>query len=57
MKIAFAFLVIIWWICIWGLSDILTENWTRKQKLIAYTVGAIAVIGVTVFFPGLLDRL
>ncbi len=57
MKLATALLVVIWWICVWGLSDLLTEHWTRRQKLIAYAGGAIAVIAITVFFPTLLDRL
>jgi hypothetical protein len=57
MKLVIALLVVIWWICIWGISDVIMEDWTRQQKLIAYTMGAIAVIAITVFFPSLLDRL
>lgn len=57
MKLAFALLVIVWWISVWGLADLLMEDWTRTQKFWSY-VGGIVVVGATVaLFPHLLDRL
>jgi hypothetical protein len=57
MKLAGALLVVIWWICLWGLSDILTEQWTREERLIGYSAGALFVVGLTVAYPQLLERL
>ena len=57
MKLAGAFLVVIWWICLWGLSDILTEHWTREERLVAYSAGALFVVGLTLTYPQLLERL
>jgi hypothetical protein len=57
MKIVFAILAIFWWIAIWGLSDLLTESWTREQKFRLY-VGILIVIAMIVYvFPDMLDRL
>ena len=57
MKIVFAILAIFWWIAIWGLSDLLTESWTREQKFRLY-VGILIVIAMIVYvFPDLMDRL
>lgn len=57
MKLVGALLVVIWWICLWGLSDLLTETWTREERLVAYTIGAL-LVGMTAFlFPTLWERL
>jgi len=57
MKIAFAILAIFWWIAIWGLSDLLTESWTREQKFRLY-VGIVVGIAIIIYvFPDLMDRL
>lgn len=57
MKLAFALLVIIWWISVWGLADLLMEGWSREAKFWTYA-GGLTVVGVTVAaFPHLLDRL
>jgi hypothetical protein len=53
MKLLTALLVIVWWICIWGLSDLLTENWSREEKFVGYSVGAVLVAATTFLFPGL----
>ena len=57
MKLVTALLVVIWWICLWGLSDLLTENWSREEKFVGYSGGAVLVVATTVLFPGLWDRL
>jgi len=57
MKLAFALLVIVWWISVWGLADLLMEGWSREQKFWSY-VGGIVLVGATVaLFPHLVDRL
>ena len=57
MKLIGALLVVIWWICVWGLADILTESWTREEKLVAYSAGALLIVGIAAAFPQLWDRL
>ena len=29
-------LVIVWWIALWGLSDIVMESWARTTKILTY---------------------
>ena len=57
MQIAFALIVIFWWIAIWGLSDLLTEQWTREQKLRLYVAMLVVVAIVVIIFPEILARL
>jgi threonine/homoserine/homoserine lactone efflux protein len=57
MRLIGALLVVFWWICLWGLADILTENWTREERIIIYTAGVLFVTAVAVLFPQLWDRL
>lgn len=57
MKLAGALLVVLWWICIWGLADLLTESWTREEKLILYSAGALFVVGIGILFPQVWERL
>lgn len=57
MKILFALVAVFWWIALWGLSDLLTESWTREQKFRLY-IGILVAIAVIVYlFPDMLDRL
>jgi len=49
MQIAFALIAVFWWIALWGLSDLLTENWTREAKAKLY-VSMLVVIGIIVWF-------
>lgn len=57
MQIAFALIAVFWWIAIWGLSDLLTEDWTRTQKFELY-VAMLLAIGVIVWmFPSTIKRL
>jgi len=56
MQIAFAIIAVFWWIAIWGLSDLLVENWTREQKFKLY-VAMLIVVGIIVFvFPEIVMR-
>ena len=56
MEILFAIITIFWWVAIWGLKDILVENWSREQKIYLY-VSMISFVGIFVFlFPGIIRR-
>ena len=57
MKLLGALLVVVWWICLWGLADLLTENWSREERVIIYSAGVIVVISIAILFPQLWDRL
>ncbi len=57
MELAFALLVVVWWIAIWGLSDIATEGWTREEKLRLYVAMLLFVIAMVALFPKLIRRL
>lgn len=57
MKLLGALLVVIWWICLWGLADLLAENWTREERLIVYSAGAMFVVAIAALFPQVWDRL
>jgi hypothetical protein len=56
MQIAFALIAIFWWISVWGLFDIATEEWSRESKIKLY-VGMLVVISMIVlFFPEIVKR-
>lgn len=56
MQIAFALVAVFWWIAIWGLSDLLTEDWTRESKFKFY-IAILLCIGVIIWFiPDVLKR-
>jgi|GEM_PF-4332644 len=57
MQIAFALLIVVWWIALWGLSDLLVEDWTREEKLILY-VSALVVVSFIIYLnPDLMKKL
>jgi hypothetical protein len=56
MQIAFALIAIFWWISVWGLFDIATEEWSRESKIKLY-IGMLVVISIIVwFFPIIVKR-
>jgi len=56
MQIAFAFLAILWWIAVWGLSDLLTHEWTNEQKFWLY-ISLLIIVGVIVLLnPKIVER-
>ena len=56
MKLLFALIAVFWWIALWGLSDLMTESWTREQKFRLY-VGTLVVIALIVYMlPDILER-
>jgi hypothetical protein len=56
MQIIFAIIAIFWWIAIWGLKDILVENWSREQKLYFYVSILVLVVIVVYNFPKIVKR-
>lgn len=57
MRIAFALVVVFWWIAIWGLVDLYTEDWSRTEKAQGY-IGILLVITlICVLCPRALQRL
>lgn len=56
MEILFAIVTIFWWIAIWGLKDILVEDWSKEQKIYLY-VSMMSCVAMFVFlFPGIIKR-
>jgi len=56
MQIAFALIAVFWWIAVWGLSDLLTEDWTRQSKFQLY-ISTLIMIGIIVWiFPSIVKR-
>jgi hypothetical protein len=56
MQIAFAVIAVFWWIALWGLSDIATEDWTRESKIYLY-VSTLCVISIIVAaYPDIVRR-
>jgi len=56
MQIAFAVIAVFWWISIWGLSDLLTEDWTREQKFKLYIATLVAIAVIVWIFPKIVRR-
>jgi hypothetical protein len=57
MRIAFTLVAIFWWIAIWGLIDIGTEDWTRTEKAQFYIGTLLVITLIYIFFPNALQRL
>jgi hypothetical protein len=57
MQILFAVVAIFWWIAIWGLKDILVQDWSREQKFYLYVSILVLVAFVVLMFPDIIKRL
>jgi hypothetical protein len=57
MQILFALVAVLWWVALWGLIDIATEDWTRAEKVQLYVGILLAVMLIVIFFPRVLGRL
>lgn len=52
-----ALLVIFWWIAVWGIFDIYTENKTKKEKMRLYLI-ILGIIFIVIWaFPNFIYRL
>jgi len=56
MQIAFAIIAVFWWIAIWGLSDIMVEDWTRESKIKLYMATLVGIGIIVWLFPDIVKR-
>jgi hypothetical protein len=56
MYIIPAVLAVFWWIAIWGLFDIYTENLPKNKKIKTYLIILGIIIVLVCFFPKLINR-
>jgi len=56
MQIIFAIIAVFWWIAIWGLKDILVEDWSKEQKLYLYLSSLLLVTIVVFIYPDIIKR-
>ncbi len=56
MQILFAIIVVFWWIAIWGLKDILVEDWSREQQIYLYVSMMSFVTIFVLLFPDIIKR-
>jgi hypothetical protein len=56
MQIIFAIVTIFWWVAIWGLKDILVQDWSREQKFYLYISILILVAIFVTNFPDIIKR-
>ncbi len=57
MTVVFAILATLWWIAIWGIFEIITKNYSEKQKLVIYIIILGIVFMTIAFFPKILNHL
>ena len=57
MKLIIALLIVFWWIALWNLFDIYTEDKTKNEKICIYVTILGIIITVLYFFPKLLNHL
>lgn len=57
MKIAAALIVVIWWIAVWGMFDLATEDWTRTERFRLYLTLILSVFAIILIFPNVADKL
>jgi hypothetical protein len=57
MQILFALVAVLWWVALWGLIDLATEDWARAEKAQLYVGILLVVTLVILFFPRVLGRL
>jgi|Laugrespbdmm15sn_2_1035079.scaffolds.fasta_scaffold321628_1 hypothetical protein len=56
MQILLAIIVVLWWISLWGLQDILVEQWTRAEKFYLY-ISILAFVSIIVMiFPEIVKK-
>jgi hypothetical protein len=56
MQIIFAIIAVFWWIAIWGLKDILVEDWSKEQKIYLYLSFLFLVTIVVFIYPDIIKR-
>jgi hypothetical protein len=56
MQIAFAVIAVFWWIAVWGLSDLMVEDWTREAKFHLYVATLVMIAIIVWFYPNIVRR-
>ena len=56
MQIVFAVIAVFWWIAVWGLSDLMVEDWTREAKVHLYIATLIVIATIVWFYPNIVRR-
>jgi len=56
MQIVFAVIAVFWWIAVWGLSDIMVEDWTREAKVHLYIATLIVIATIVWSYPNIVRR-
>ena len=54
--LAIAAVVALWWIALWGLTDLLTEGWGRAARFQFYAMLLLLVAAVTWWRPEIVER-
>ena len=57
MQFIWAILIIFWWIAIWGLFDMYTENKTKNEKIKIYLIILGIITSIVCFHPQLIKRM
>ena len=57
MLLISALVIIFWWIAIWGIFDIYTENKTKDEKIKIYMIIIGIIFIIICFFPKLIHSL
>jgi len=57
MKLIIALLIVFWWIAVWNLFDIYTEDKTKNEKICIYATMLGIIIAVLYFFPTFINHL
>ena len=57
MKLIIALLIVFWWIAVWNLFDIYTEDKTKNEKICIYVTMLGIIIAVLYFFPPFIHHL
>lgn len=53
-KLAFALIAVLWWVAMWGIIDLLINDWTKIQKFIFYLT-LLGIIFISIYaFPDIL---
>jgi len=50
-RIVYAHIILLWWIAMWGYSELLVETWTREEKFTFYTILLFFVFVCMFLFP------
>jgi hypothetical protein len=57
MQFFTALIVVFWWISIWGIFEIYTEDKTKEEKMKIYLIILGLIIIFTCFFPKIIHQL